>query len=96
MSSNIPALNTPATSAADLVLSLPSESAIAPLRTALSLVAERVLMRPHIVERLIKKHLRTPNGPYHLELVAEVSQWTQERGEVAACSARVMRRIVEG
>ena len=96
MSDNIPTLDTPATLAADLVVAPPSESAIAPLRTELSLVAERLLRRSDTLERLIKKHLKTLNGPQRLKLVAEVSERTQERGEVAACSARVIRRIVEG
>ena len=96
MSGNIPALNTPATLAAELVVPPPSESAIAPLRTELSLVTERLLRRPDILGRLVKKHLKTLNGPQRLELVAEVLERTQERGGVATYSARVIRRIVEG
>ena len=92
-----PALDTPATpAAADLVLTPSSESAIVPLCTELSLVAERLLRRPDALEWLVKKHLKTLKGPQRLELMTEVSERTQERGEVAACSARVIKRIVEG
>ena len=96
MFGNIPALDTHATLSPELVVAPPPESAIAPLHTELSLVAERLLRRPDTLERLVKKHLKTLNVPQRLELVAEVSEWTQERGEVAACSARVIRRIVQG
>ena len=87
MFGNIPALNTPATLAAELVVAPPSVSAIAPLCTEMSLVAERLLRRPDTLGMLVKKHLKTLNGPQRLELVAEVSKRTQERGEVAAYSA---------
>ena len=96
MSDNTPALDTPATPTAVLVLTPPSESAIVPLRTELSLVADRLLRRPDTLEWLIKKHLKSLSGPQRLEWMAEVSDRTQERGEVAACSARVIKRIVEG
>ena len=96
MSDNTPALDTPATPAADLVLAPPSESAIVPLRTELSLVPDRLLRRPNALERLIKKHRKTLSRPQRLELMTEVSEMTQERGKVAACSARVIKRIVEG
>ena len=42
------------------------------------------------------KHLKTLTGPQRLKLIVEVPERTQERGEVAACSARVIIRIVEG
>ena len=59
-----PAFDTPATpAAADLVLTPSSESAIVPLHTELSLVAERLLRRPDALERLAKKHLKTLTGP---------------------------------
>ena len=44
----------------------------------------------------MEKHLKTLSGPQRLELMAEVSERTQERGEVAACSASVIKTIVEG
>ena len=67
MSGNTPALNTPApdtpaTPVADPVLALPSESAIVPLCTELSLVGDRLLRRPDALERLVKKHLNALNG----------------------------------
>ena len=106
MSGNTPALNSPAlniptpdtlpTPAADLVLAPPSKPAIVPLRTELSLVADWLLRRPDVLERLVKKHLKTLNGPQALELIADISERIQERGEVAARSARVIKRIVEG
>ena len=36
------------------------------------------------------------NRPQYLELIGEVSEWPQERGEMATCSDRVIRRMVEG
>ena len=96
MSDNTPSRDTLAIPAADLVLAPPSKSAIAPLCTELSVVADQLLRRPDALERLIKKHLMTLSGPQRLELMAEVSERTEERGEVAACSARVIKNIVEG
>ena len=96
MSDNTPALETPATPAADLVLAPPSESAIVPLCRELSLVADRLLRRPDALERLIKKHSKTLRGPQRLGLMAEVSERTQETGDVATCSLGVIKRIVEG
>ena len=64
--------------------------------TKLTLVAERLLRRPDRFERLYKKHLDALNGPRRLELMLEISNLTQERGEVAGFSASVRRKIIEG
>ena len=84
MSSETPAnLDTPATPAADLVPASPSESAVAPLSTELTLVAEQLLRRPNALERLVKKHLKSLSGPQRLELVTEVSERTQGKGKAS-------------
>ena len=64
--------------------------------TELPLFAERLLMRPDRFESLYKNHLDVLDGPRRLELMLEMSNLTQERGEVAAFSASVLRRIIEG
>ena len=62
----------------------------------LILVAERLLMGPHCFERLPKKHLDTLGGPQRLDLMLKISNLTQERREVAAFSASLLRMIIEG
>ena len=64
--------------------------------TELTLVAERLPRRPDRFERLYKKHLDPLDGPRRLELMLEMSNLTQEREEVAAFSASVVSRIIEG
>ena len=64
--------------------------------TELTLVAERLLRRPNRFERLYKKHLDALDVPRRLELMLEMSNLTQERGEVAAFSASMLRRSMEG
>ena len=49
--------------------------------TELTLVAERLLMRPDRFERLYKKHLDALDGPRRLEVMLEMSNLTQERGK---------------
>ena len=65
-------------------------------KTELTLVAERLLRRPDSLERLCRKHLKSLEGPKRLELVVEMSERAQERGEVAAFSANVLKKIVQG
>ena len=64
--------------------------------TELTLVAERLLKRPHRFQRLYKKHLDALYGPRRIDLMLEMSNLTQGRGEVAGFSASVLRRIIEG
>ena len=68
---------------------------VTPLCTKLTLVAERLLRRPDRLERLYKQYLKSLEGPECLELMAEIYEPTQERGKVAACSAKVLIKIVE-
>ena len=76
ISYNIPALDTTATPATDMVIALLCKSGVALLRTEPLVVAERFLRRPDTLERLVKKHLKTLNGPQHVELIAQVSEQT--------------------
>ena len=64
--------------------------------TELTLVAQRLLRWPDPFERLYKKHLDVRDGPRRLEIMLEMSNLTQKKGEVAAFSAFVLRRILEG
>ena len=64
--------------------------------TELRLIAERLLRGPDCFERLYNKHLDALDGPRRLVLMLKMSNLTQERGEVAAFSAPVLRRIIEG
>ena len=82
------------TATAEPVPASPSLS-VTPLCTEFTLVAERLLRRPDKLERLCKKDLKSLEGPKRLELMAEISERTQERGEVAAFSAKVLRKMVE-
>ena len=63
--------------------------------TELTSVAERLLRRPDRFERLYRKHLDALDGLRRRELMLEMSNLTQERGEVAPISASVLRRIIE-
>ena len=64
--------------------------------TQLTLVAERLLRRPDRFKRLDKKYLDVVDGRRRLELMLIMSNLTLERGKVAAFSASVLRRIIEG
>ena len=64
--------------------------------TELTLVAERLLRIPDHLERLYKKHLDALDRHQRLELLLEMLNLTQERGEVAAFSASLLRRTIEG
>ena len=66
----------------------------APL-TEITLVTERLLRWPDRFERPYEKFLEALDGPYHLQLMLEISNLTQERGEVAAFSSSMLRRIME-
>ena len=84
-----------ATPAAELVPASPSESA-APVCTEPTLVAEQLLRRPDRLERLCRKHFKSLEGPKRLELVVEMSERAQDRGEIAAFSANVLKKDVQG
>ena len=73
-----------------------SPAALSPPSTELTLVAKRLLRRADRFKRLHKKHLDALDGPQRLELMLEMSNLTQERREVAAFSASVLKRIIEG
>ena len=60
------AFDNPTTLAANMVIVPPSELAIAPLQKELSSVTERLVRRPDTLETLVKKQLKTPNGPQRL------------------------------
>ena len=64
--------------------------------TELRLVTERLLRRPDRFERLYKKHVGALDGPRSLKLKLEMSNLTQDRAEVLAFSASMLRRIIEG
>ena len=83
------------TATASLSPTSPSPSALI-LATDLSLTAERLLRRPDCLERLCKKHLKSLEGNLHADLIVELSERTLDRGESAAFSASVIKRIVEG
>ena len=72
----------------------PSESTASPSKE-LTLVAGRLLRKPDRLEKLCRKQLMALEGPDRLELMIELSEQTQERGEVAASCASVLRRIAE-
>ena len=76
------------------LLTSPSEST-APPSKELTLIAGRLLRKPDRLEKLCRKHLMALEGPDRLELMIELSEQTQERGEVAASCASVLRRIAE-
>ena len=91
-----PSAATPATTAtAGLSPTSPSPSALS-LATDLSLTTERLLMRPDRLERLCKKHLKSLKGNLRADLIVELLEWTLDRGESAAFSAGIIKRIVEG
>ena len=55
-----------------------------------------MLKRPDPFEGLYKKHLDALDGPQRLEIMLKMSNLTPERRDVAAFSASVLRRIIEG
>ena len=57
-------------------------AALNPPSTKLTLVAERLLMRPNHLERLYTKHLDALDEPQSLEPMLEMSILTQERGKL--------------
>ena len=67
----------------------------APFSQELTLVAGRLLRKPNRLEKLCRKQLMALEGPDRLELMIELYKQTQERGEVAASCASVLRRIAE-